>query len=343
MTEAPLGRFCSEASLDLPRLRAAREQTSVRLVRRRAIMDGVGLDRDLAVIFVGSWGRHEVTPDSDNDFYVLVRGQRPEEQHPEIIERVKTALDQEESEFRAHAVAQIRGPGREQVFGSVVSLPDLVEKIGLDRDTNSNLTQRMLLVLESVAIHNDELHRDARQTVIDGYLEVPIKGRQPPRLFLNDVIRYWRTMCVDFAGKMKDREGQGWGLRNAKLRTSRKMLFASGLLPVLRCCELDSAEIPPFLVDQFRLAPADRVADAFVALKELSAGVRVFEAYERFLERLESADVRNSLNAIKSRAEADASDQFQSVARLADDVELGLLDLLFSPRLADTTRLYGIF
>jgi hypothetical protein len=37
-------------------------------------------------------------------------------------------------------------------------------------------------------------------------------------------------MAVDFASKQRDRAGAGWGLRNAKLRMSRKLIFASGLL-----------------------------------------------------------------------------------------------------------------
>ena len=36
--------------------------------------------------------------------------------------------------------------------------------------------------------------------------------------------------AVDFASKQRDRAGEGWGLRNAKLRMSRKLIFASGML-----------------------------------------------------------------------------------------------------------------
>lgn len=201
----------------------------------------------------------------------------------------------------------------------------------------------MLLVLESVAVHNHPLHKAARRDVIANYLEAPVKRRQPPRLFLNDVVRYWRTMCVDFAGKMRDREGQGWGLRNAKLRTSRKLLFASGLLPLMRCGQLESEAIAPFLVEQFSLPPSDRVADAFLAFGRTDGARRVFAAYEAFLGHIDDTAIRERLDAIKSREEADRADEFQEVARLGTELESGLLELLFETPLSDATRRYGIF
>ena len=126
-------------------------------------------------------------------------------------------LTQEEEEF-LNTSAEFRGPGREETFGKVVSLRNLTGRIGRNHDTNHNFTQRMLLVLESVALHNEAFHAEARDAIVDNYLEPPIKDQHPPRLFLNDVVRYWRTVCVDFVGKMRERQGQGWGLRNAKLQ-----------------------------------------------------------------------------------------------------------------------------
>jgi hypothetical protein len=42
--------------------------------------------------------------------------------------------------------------------------------VQVDEDTNANLTRRMLLMLESVAICGDSVHGDARRTLIAGYL-----------------------------------------------------------------------------------------------------------------------------------------------------------------------------
>jgi len=100
----------------------------------------------------------------------------------------------------------------------------------------------MLVLLESVAASNLAVHEAVRRAILAGYLAESSRDGLVPRFLLNDVVRYWRTIGVDFAGKQRRRRGEGWGLRNAKLRTSRKVLFAGGLLPVFRCQGLSREE-----------------------------------------------------------------------------------------------------
>ena len=185
-------------------------------------------------------------------------------------------------------------PGRQATFGSVAFCGNLVTRIGLDKDDNRNVTQRMLLVLESVAVAGEEAHRRCWERVLDGYLADTTRDRHPPRFFLNDLIRYWRTICVDFVGKERD-EPEKWGLRTAKLRTARKLLFASGLLPALLSAELPRDGIRDFLAEQFGAPATDRVAWAFLHTGANDAGLRTLRAYDRWLGMLDDPESREHL------------------------------------------------
>jgi hypothetical protein len=100
-----------------------------------------------------------------------------------------------------------RPPGREEIFSSHVWLDDLRSRIGRDEDSNANLTRRMLVVLESVPVAGERIYQRARRALLAGYLDANVKDDRPPRFFLNDVIRYWRTIAVDFESKMRARKG----------------------------------------------------------------------------------------------------------------------------------------
>ena len=313
----------------------ARALTAARIEQRRRLLDAVAVDPAATVVLMGSWGRRELTSSSDDDYMVLVRGAPGAAPPQPTVGAVAGAFAGDPGGFSA--------PGREGIFEDVVHSADLVQRIGLDDDTNTNLTRRMLLMLESVAATNPQVLEETRRDVVDDYLRDSVKDFRPPRFLLNDLVRYWRTIGVDFVAKDRRRGGEGWGLRNAKLRTSRKLLFASGLLPVLRCHELTAAAIPGFLVAQLALPPADRVAAAFLRYGALVEGAAVFGAYDRFLQLIDDGDARAELRALDGRAAADASPAFREVARLGAAIDRGLLSLLFGDGLREVTQNYAIF
>jgi hypothetical protein len=322
-----LSRLAESTGSDFPHLVAARASSDADIADTGLRLRDAARDPGAAVVMLGSWGRRERTSQSDDDFLVLVDGPERDEVRPQP------------ADLRAVLTSP---PGRQGTFGTVAFCDNLVTRIGLDEDDNRNVTQRMLLVLESVAVAGEEVHRRCWERVLDGYLADSVRDRHPPRFFLNDLIRYWRTICVDFVGKERD-EPEKWGLRTAKLRTARKLLFASGLLPALLSGELERDRIRGFLIDQFSAPAADRVAWAFLHAGARDAGLRTLRAYDRWLGMLGDPDVREHLAGL-TRTDAPGSPVFGEVRRLAAELEHGLLALLFDTQpLHALTREYAIF
>lgn len=279
------------------------------------------------MVLMGSWGRSEVTAGSDDDFMLLVKGGEREQVNP-TVDAVGGVLD--------------KAPGPQGIFGVPVFSGHLVEEIGLDDDDNKNLTRRMLLMLESTAVTGSSVYETVRDELLDRYLDQSVKAYRPPRFLLNDVVRYWRTICVDFAGK--ERQGpEKWGLRNAKLRTSRKILFAGGLLPVLECFRFDKDEMRDFLKGQLAMPPTDRIAQSFLEHNAVDAGGRALGAYDEFVRRMNDGRFRKELREVVRKSSRE-SDAFAEVQRIAHDLERSLLALLYETRaLPQVARDYAIF
>jgi hypothetical protein len=115
------------------RIAAARNETEQRLGERRERFASLEVDPHTTVVLMGSWGRREVTSESDDDFMILVESPLDAEARPAIVD-VAAALGS-------------RPPRPEEIFAGQVSLSDLRRKIGRDEDTNANLTRRMLFLL----------------------------------------------------------------------------------------------------------------------------------------------------------------------------------------------------
>lgn len=324
---SPLEALAEKADRDFPHLFEARERTTAGLAERSARLKGLAHGSDVSVVLMGSWGRAEVTAGSDDDFMLLVHGAEREDVEPSV-ELVTDVLDS--------------SPGTQGIFGVPVFSGRLVHDIGLDQDDNSNLTRRMLFLLESVPVTGAGAYRAVREAVLDRYLDESVKAYRPPRFLLNDVVRYWRTICVDFAGK--EHEGpKKWGLRNAKLRTSRKILFAGGLLPVLECFRFDLGGIRGYLEEQLDMRPTDRIAQCFLVHNAVEPGARAFAAYDEFVGRMNDEQFRDELGGVVRDNCADSS-VFADVQRIGHELQDGLLALLYETRaLPQVVRDYAIF
>jgi hypothetical protein len=337
LVEDPRGsleRLQDVAAVRFERLAEAGAHTRAEIAAKTAAFQGRKIPDDMSVVVVGSWARGELTEGSDDDWAVLV---------------ARPFGDYDADAVRAMAIAQAelggddKAPGSQAVFGVPFDIDGLVDNIGLDADTNRNLTRRMLLLLESRELAG-HIHDTCWQMVLGRYLQFSIKNNRPPRFLLNDLVRYWRTICVDFEGKHAGAgtEDPKWITRNAKLRTSRKLLFAGGLLPILLCHLRNADDMQRFLTVWLTAPPSDRLAAAFLHYDAVDEGVRTFAAYDRWIGIMQAREKRDELKRLRA-ATRDESELWQEIRGIGEELQRGLNALLFDTPLRNLAPQYAIF
>lgn len=343
---------------DWPALRKAREDTFVRLNELKQLF----LNRhvpDTGLVVFGSVARFEVTSSSDLDWILLLDGSAlPEhkEQEREI-----------ELELAEMAKKWYIKPGKSGVFGRMVASHDLVHNIGGEGDSNSNTTRRILLLLESTPIGNAEAYGRVRRQILRRYLEDDrglLHASGPvriPRFLLNDLTRYWHTITVDFVYKQRADNDNKWALRNAKLRMSRKLIFAAGLLNCF-FCHLDSdagsardalksgagdiSLLTAYLDRQLAQPPLEVIAKACVELEIAEETIRnIFDSYDGFLALLDDPEKRDALELVRTHEDLRTSSAWEEVRKVSRPFHEGLISLFLKDdkHLSELTMEYGIF
>ena len=333
----------------------ARADTAAALASLQAKLPNELPAGDVSIIVSGSLGRGDFTSGSDIDWNLLLDGVA-DPQHFTLAKDIAAAV----KDFADKRV------GREGAFGGHIVSHDLIHRIGGEGDTNSNLTRRMLLLLETTSIGPSLAFDRTFKNVLNRYLiedqgfwrGTTRLGHHVPHFLLNDLTRFWRTMTVDFAYKLRDRDGKGSVMRNLKLRMSRKILFAAGLLACFRChldfadpAEREAAYSPPnhqtrllaHIQDILRLPPSDIIASVLLRHHHLDAtATKLFNAYDVFLSLLANDSTRKHLE----NNDPPPGDPIRTKAfEAAREFSEALIDIFFDEPsgIGELTRRYGVF
>lgn len=351
-TPASVAELAARLGADWPAIRAAALKAEM---ERRELEEIVSpfLNDDLSFVVFGSIARGESTVGSDLDWALLVDGQARRSHLDTMLE------------LGRRVAVRFPPPGPEGVFGCFMFSHDLVHFIGGEDDDNINTTRRLLLVLESQAIGRQEAYERTLNEVLVRYvaedasvtLSDPL--RRVPRFLQNDIARYWRTIAVDFAYKRRTRGEEGWALRTAKLRMSRKMLYASGLaMCFLVALDTDTAQggtiadpeatsrhMVSALADFVRTPPLTVLAHLMLRYSILNEpAARLFSSYDRFLEILDDPSKRDQLKSLNRQAAL--NDQlYQEVGSLCSEFQYALTEIFQGEgtELANFTKRYGVF
>ena len=303
---------------------------------RRFLVERVSSDLPVDVVVFGSIAREEATTASDLDYLVVTHGllEDPGSGVREVIEALEQLRDVE---------LGLDAPGDTGIFGKLVAAPDLVERIGLEDDTNPHHTRRILLLTESASILSQDRHERLLRAIVRRYLA---DYRQPktgvPRFLLNDVLRYWRTLAVDYQAKQWGQRAPEWGLRYLKLIISRKLMIASTVVSLFLCEEASD----DYFVEQFKIPPIARLCQVRPLLDaDQEEHLRtILRVAARFVEALGNPEFRDDAKLVRSRSDIDAASRFGQMQEQARQLQASLEGIFFDlDRLRPLSRKYLSF
>jgi predicted nucleotidyltransferase len=178
-----------------------RSEATSRIERLQSeLKNAEGLCQGKACVYLtGSVARGEATPHSDLDIFIVSKGSSSD---PGL-----TRLD--EILLKADLIQTVKKLGYPPFSGDGEYLtrhfiPDLVGALGQPHDdVNNTFTARLLLLLESKSLLEKEVYDEAIGDVVAKYWKdyPDHKGDFQPAFLANDILRMWRTFCVNYEAR----------------------------------------------------------------------------------------------------------------------------------------------
>ena len=198
-------------------------------------LDQVTEHDDLCIYVTGSFGRLEASEYSDLDlFFIKGYGSSRED-----MSRIDEIL------MNAALITACRGMGFPEFSGDgeyleVHYLSKMLDQLGGRMDDYENLfTARLLLILESLPIYNEQLYEESLRKITGSYFRdyEDHEDSFRPTFLVNDILRFWKTLCLNYEHSRNrtyndDTEAQKSQLRNLKLKFSRMLTCFSLAIPL---------------------------------------------------------------------------------------------------------------
>jgi predicted nucleotidyltransferase len=273
-----------------------RKGTSERIEElRRELADAESVCGDKACVYAtGSFGRGEASLHSDLDLFIVGHGSRKE---PALsrLDEILVKADLIDTSRRL-GLPEFSGDGQYLVGYTVA---ELVGALGTPEDDAENtFTARLLLLLESSPLIGESVYHLVIDEVIAAYWKdyAGHKSDFIPAFLANDVLRMWRTFCVNYEARTKrepEKEMAKRRIKNYKLKYSRLLTCYSALLYLLAVFSKSKTVSPADAKHMISLTPTQRLEwlaaqpelkDAHELLKTLIVG------YESFLSNTDASE-----------------------------------------------------
>lgn len=213
-----------------------RESTNQRFEELRAQLGDAAarIEGKACVYATGSFSRGEASRFSDLDLFIVGRGTKAEPSLKRLDEIcLKADLIRVTREL---GIPEFSGDGE---YLTHFTIDELIEGLGKPEDDATNtFTARLLLLLESRPLLSEDVYNYVIGRVVSAYTRdyEDHKKAFMPAFLANDVLRLWRTFCVNYEARTAtepDEKKAKRKLKNFKLKHS---VYSLATLDYYICC-----------------------------------------------------------------------------------------------------------
>lgn len=252
------------------------------------------LNRKACVYATGSFGRLEAYEESDLDLFIVGLDDEADEAgtSSSSLSNLDAILVKSDliRAVREAGIKDFDGDGKYLYHYSVSEFTRTLGKP--EDDANNTLTGRLLMFLESQPLLGVDVYKAIIRKVIDAYWRDydDHKNEFIPAYLSNDILRLWRTFCVNYEARTErkpDSKKIKGKIKNYKLKHSRMLTCYSALLYLLFIYKVKQTVAPEDAFDMTQMTPTQRLewilsqSAAGEAHSDIGA---LIGQYEKFLE-----------------------------------------------------------
>lgn len=240
----------------------------------------------------GSLGRMEVLQHSDCDLIVIV----PDDLTPDsdAAHNIMYAV------WERLEPLNLRLPKSWGIFIEPASIAGLTrpEDLGHLGDSRSNFGKRLQCLLDSQPLFRPERFRELQQRILEWYATAFVESGYAKQwtYLLNDLIRYYRSYAAWQQFELKIEHDDSWYIRNAKLRTSRLIMYAGMLLLLGESSRHQPRDKVAWLLERLGMTPLERVIWCMEQYGDTDDDIiKLLECYEIFMAGMNDETIRAAL------------------------------------------------